>query len=610
LTLSFGVRFNVKVLVPSNNHVSGSKGFARRAAGPVLYALFMIALLPALLQPIWDSDAWYHLATGRYLVEHRSFIDEDPFSFTTALATSPSEVAFQHEALNGYWLAQVIMYGWYAAGGLYGIVALRIVHFFLIFALIYIAARRLGAGLPAIMALMAPAGMLAFLFTGDRPQDYSFVLVPALLMLLEGVRAERTGGVRRPHLWVFIVIPGLIMLWANLHRGFPLGVVLVGLFAAAEGSHELLKNKKAALPYVGGLFLLVLLSTAASLVNPNGPQTYRSVISFEGSPLQSTISEYQSPFALLRIGQIHYEYFIILAVSALAFPASVRRMAPGHAAVTVFLAAVSLTAFRYIPFFLYGTIPYTAASLTALAPPWLRERRNPGYAFCAGIVVLTLLLSLARGWDEVKALAENPVERHYFPEKAADFLLEARPSGRLLNEWGAGGYLIWRLSPAMRVFADTRTMNLTALSDHLRMLSGSDEGVRLLDAYDIRVVLASGVDRISFQPAYLIARLANDPHWSLVFADEDAVVFVRGEENADIVERYALSPALAFKHIVVRARIVRPVAPPAAQAALDDLAATGERARVERFARDVAAAAAGDPEAKRVVKHTFALKKF
>ena len=84
----------------------------------------MLALTAALLLGLFsteisDPDFWWHLKTGQYIVTEHRLPVPDPFAFTTASATpaSPGEAATRHFNLTHEWLAQVIWYLIYRAGG-------------------------------------------------------------------------------------------------------------------------------------------------------------------------------------------------------------------------------------------------------------------------------------------------------------------------------------------------------------------------------------------------------------------------------------------------------------------------------------------------------------
>ena len=74
----------------------------------VLVLALFIALLAMSAREIADPDFWWHLATGRYIVETRSIPHHDVFSYT----------ATDHKWITHEWLTQVGMIALYSGGGL------------------------------------------------------------------------------------------------------------------------------------------------------------------------------------------------------------------------------------------------------------------------------------------------------------------------------------------------------------------------------------------------------------------------------------------------------------------------------------------------------------
>src|SRR5690349_6130274 len=72
-------------------------------------ALF-VALALAALGPVRNYDFFWHLATGRWIVEHRALPLADPFSIASD----------RHPWIHGEWLFEVIAYASHAMVGLSG----------------------------------------------------------------------------------------------------------------------------------------------------------------------------------------------------------------------------------------------------------------------------------------------------------------------------------------------------------------------------------------------------------------------------------------------------------------------------------------------------------
>src|SRR5512133_2696737 len=76
-----------------------------------------------------DSDTWWHLKTGQYIVQERKLPVPDRFAWTTYLHKEayPGEQVTRRFNLTHEWLSQAAMYAAYAAGGFTGLISMRAV---------------------------------------------------------------------------------------------------------------------------------------------------------------------------------------------------------------------------------------------------------------------------------------------------------------------------------------------------------------------------------------------------------------------------------------------------------------------------------------------------
>src|SRR6266446_6905479 len=99
--------------MPARPALSVPQPFAPALSGglrALLLALCAILLLGLFSQEIYDSDFWWHLRTGQYIVENHALPYADPFAWTTAGAHDayPGEAGTRRFNLTHEWLAQVI----------------------------------------------------------------------------------------------------------------------------------------------------------------------------------------------------------------------------------------------------------------------------------------------------------------------------------------------------------------------------------------------------------------------------------------------------------------------------------------------------------------------
>src|SRR5271169_4979087 len=77
-----------------------------------------VCLLGLFSTEIADTDFWWHLKTGQFIVERHSLQVPDSFAYTSSAAAAyPGEQQVRHFNLTHEWLSQVLMYATYAVGG-------------------------------------------------------------------------------------------------------------------------------------------------------------------------------------------------------------------------------------------------------------------------------------------------------------------------------------------------------------------------------------------------------------------------------------------------------------------------------------------------------------
>ena len=508
--------------------------------------MLFVSFALAYAVPIGDIDLWWHLAAGKYMVGNGGFPDQDPFCYPYALygITPGREVV-----VKGYWLSQVIFYSSFALAKNYGPLALRVTLLLSVLFAIYSAGRRMGAKGSSILLVLIPAGLVATSFTGERPQLFSFLLAPVVLYLLDDLRKACSEQSYRAHAKHFILLPAVMLVWANLHPGFIMGTALSALFALSEAVQSAFGKGMTKRP----LFIMcavIGVSIAFSCVSPNTYRSYLDVMHFEGSLLQQRTSEYLSPITLLlHRGQILFPYWLSLFFTLSVFAVSFRKADRTHLLVVVFLAILSLSAFRYIPFFVFITAPLTALYLSRLIEDRIRVRSVlHGIAvLLAGVVLVLTIRGLPHSLGRT---LKHEIDQYRFPEEAASFLLRHSPSGNMFNHFSWGGYLIWRLYPHHTVFIDGRTLNLKVFSEYTHILWKESDAKHLFDHYGINIVIIPGLNPFTGELYELAHILQADLQWHLVFADGTAMVFVRGAGNQDIISRFSRPRTEVYTHVI------------------------------------------------------------
>lgn len=210
--------------------------------------MLAVVLIPAVLgssKTIFDDgDVSWHIATGNWIIDHLAIPRTDPFSFTWAgKPWVPIE-----------WLAEAIFGGAYRFAGYGGVAALVTAALMALHAIVYANGSRYVRPLAAIVAmdLVLVPMLLA------RPH----VLIWPLLALWVWLMLRARERDRAPSLASAL----LLVVWANMHGSFVLGVGIAGLFGleALVFSMDRPKVLKQWVPFG-------LACVAAVFVNSNGP---------------------------------------------------------------------------------------------------------------------------------------------------------------------------------------------------------------------------------------------------------------------------------------------------------------------------------------------------
>ena len=299
-----------------------------------------------------DGDTGWHVRIGEWIMAHGQVPRQDMFSYT-----KPGQPFFAWE-----WLWDVGAAWLHQRWGLAGVVlaSLLVIAFatVLLYLLIY---RRCGNPLESIVLTgLAAAG--ASIHWLARPHLFTMLMMLVFLTLIERVREGHTG-------WLWS-LPVLMILWTNLHGGFPIGIIIVGSYAAGEllraavtrDSAERRASLRAAWPYLAATTGCAL----ASLVNPYGYQLHVHMWEYLRDPFQLKYivefhsADFHTPPALFL------EIMLILGLGAAIWYGRRRQFAE------VFLIAgfghLSLVMARNMPIYMLAAAPIIAAPLVA----WLK----------------------------------------------------------------------------------------------------------------------------------------------------------------------------------------------------------------------------------------------
>lgn len=451
------------------------------AAALVLVAMFTTEFA--------DSDSWWQLKTGDYIVHHHKLPVPDPFSFTADLGKDayPGEGNIRYFNLTHSWLSQVLFYAAYAAAGFPGVILFRaavLAGFCIVTGLI--AWRRSQSFAWAIAAAFL-AGNIAVRFNADRPFVITSLLLAVTILILE----------ERRHLWI---LPPLFLVWANLHGGYFIGWVPLAVYCVVERQRNL---------WIAGIVSVLVCG-----LNPNGFRAVLIPLLYQSSVMQTGLAEWQH--AAFWKPEM---YSVVLWASAAVLLWRRKEVRLTDWLLWLAFAAASIWAVRNVIL-----IALIGPVVIATYIPWKRLAPRTEALFAALVIVAGIAGTVIEG----QALQLRPAYWKY-PKGAAEFLIEHHITAPMFNTYESGGFLLWKLWPQERVFVDGRALNEQVFADYRRIIGNDDQAQELLKKYGIEVILTNAFEAISGSPYFLPAALS-DPsqkEWKLVYRDEQAVIFMR-----------------------------------------------------------------------------------
>ncbi|MEW6269103.1 MAG: hypothetical protein AB1689_07370 [Thermodesulfobacteriota bacterium] len=522
---------------------------ANAGGSSVWLALFLVlgSALHFLGGNVADPDLWGHLRYGQMILEGHGLPREDVFSYTAAGAPF-----YDHE-----WLSDLVFASIYAVAGSAGLIAFKLLVGAAMLLAMWDATRVLGARLlpgERLHPLVAAAAMIAALAVISpgatfRPQLFTMLLLALeTALLLHGDRRLREERVTLP--WELAVLPVLIVIWANAHGGFLVGLGLLGCYGAAtlaQESFARLRGLPAELAprQLGALCALGVACAAMPLLNPYGVELYVYLATTLG--MHDQISEWD-PVELLSTGFLRFKIMVVVTVAAVALLIARRGRDAARsplAWLVPFLAVAAAAAFRHQRHtVLYGIVamPVVAVAAEQLRRlvlerrPSLRPRRQ---VFAAAALGAAAIGVLQLSWFGVQ-LARDGLDIRYgridYPVDAIEFMRthDLRGNAAFPFEWGA--YAISKLAPESRVFIDGRFEAVypqQVIEDYFAFMHGTEGWERLLDDYPTEIVVVQRWREIH-------PRMFSRPDFAYVYSDPASLVFVRRTPtNDDALERLA-----------------------------------------------------------------------
>ena len=401
-------------------------------------AFFVILWIKAIYPPssgIPDTDFFWHLTYGEDMVRSLSIPATDYFSWT--FDGKPYQLT--------QWLGEAIMGQFYISWGFSGTKWLSV---FLAGVSIWFswqsACRYVHTEAALLIAFMSN---LIHLITPMRPQLFSFACVSiAVYLIISWIETRK-----KIYLWLY---PLLMALWVNLHGGYVVGFIILGLMIIGS-TIEGIKGQYLKL-YIKILLFevwILLLSVLASLINPYGYKAWTIVLMIGGLMSSTVISEWQPVNLFTGVGW----FYLLNIIPYLAFMLiSNARPRITHGLLAGFFLVFGIMANRQVAICASAMAPFIAA-LLARTPQFQKigfslanSNRNRPLLHILTMSVMIMLYFPIANYGNRKML--DSIE-HKYPVHATEFLIKNKLTDRVISDTLEASYLIHKRIP---VFIDGR----------------------------------------------------------------------------------------------------------------------------------------------------------
>jgi hypothetical protein len=481
-----------------------------------------------------DASIGWHILNGELMLRSHAITRTDPFSVTMG-----------HTWYAWEWLYDVAIADIHHSFGLNGVVFVTAVIIALTFAITLRLCLRRGADLPVTALLLALSLGVSMIHLFARPHVLSWLFTMIWFQVLDGSQSADDAASRR-RLWY---LPALMLLWVNVHGGFVVGLVLLGLYLLSaamryyrrrdgEESRSLAQRLKT-------LGMVTVVSLAASLINPYGFELHVHIYRYLTSRwLMNHIDEFLSP-NFHGVAQQCFVAILLITIVALA----IARTKPSLSRVFVLLFAT------YSGLYAARSLPVSSLLLTLIvAPLWTQAIAeavgNPslslrlqaflarwrastarmgrvelgfrGHVWPLAAIFIGLLVCTHQGKLGSARWMNAHFDPKHLPVQATDAIVQRGVLGPIFAPDFWGGYLIYRLYPQNKVFVDDRHdfYGVDFLRDYLKAIRLTPDWDKFLNEKRVNwALLPAG--------SSLANMLEETAQWNVVYRDGTAELLER-----------------------------------------------------------------------------------
>ena len=470
--------------------------------------------------PLYNIDAYGHLAQGRQITELGYVPKVDLFSFWQSTPQPWKNYEWAYDLLT--WL----VYDNFGPNALIGLKCLALAALgYLLVMLAYRLAQEVVLAAPvaaAVLLFFAPMARLRFTV---RPQIVGLLLPAVLIVGIHAIYSSTTSARRKR--WILAGLAVMQVVWVNMHGSHLLGLLITALFFAFSFRTDSFKS----------MLALLALQVGATACTPFGVSIVTDAVAHVFVPEYRDVVIEWGPWSpdhplYLLVGPV------IAALLVLATMRPVTRSGRFGTAYAVFCVVLSVMAFRSMRFVAHPLLlsaPLIAAGIVQMR--WARDLRRGVVVLVGGALAWAAFVSprlepfvpfgfgeprLGHAWAAADVLNDHVyAPRILSPIQDSWPLMFAVPNGLFLVDGRVPFYGPEFIREVTNSFSDP-----IAFQD-------------ILARYDVNVVV---VDHTRAGQAPAVEYLRRSPQWSLGQVQDRQSLYVRKDVAASLQPLQIVGP--------------------------------------------------------------------
>lgn len=475
-----------------------------------------------LSSPFDNNDFGWHLKTGELIIHEKQIPYFDLFSYSMP----------DYKWVDYEYLFQIIIGIIYKFFGVYGISAFFGVLNSFLFIFLF---PRIGSFFNFPLPLRHIFGFLLFFIlspaNGARPSIFTWIFFILVFLIFKS----------RKKLWT---LPVIFLIWANLHPGFPVGLILLMFLSGIEFLEKGFNKPPHKYIFSNGIInytqkqpfthstsstdflcggkkiaFIFLLSVLATFINPYFYNLHLSILNVLTDSFAKLYILEWHPLSIKEFFGLYYIIFSLLFFIVLFFTKPVKGEFV-YLAVSLLFFAYGFTSFRSAPFFIFISFSVIFNRLKDLVI--INDLNNVLSRKKVSVFILVILTPFV--FLKFYLFPFEVQENRKYPVKAVDYLKNNINYNNIFNYYDWGGYLIWKI-PEKKVFIDGRmpewkTEEKSILKEYAVISNLKDGWDTKINNYKIDTVfLPIGIP--------VINGLKITGNWEEVFRDEKSVILIK-----------------------------------------------------------------------------------